>query len=236
MDSNIPCVLVASKVDLPEVKQFHGMTPAEFCYKHRLPPPLPFSSLLLDSTSKNIYNRLACAAMYPYVLMILSSYKCSLTESQKNELSLLGSVHFLPDILMVPTWAVPPSGCGWRWALPWSLSWVLLSTELSPGWNDRDLPAFIFILILHPFRPNLYLDISNISWLSKENIGNSFWLKCCDPQRFSKAVEGRWSENSPCCYAPLFCLNSSNQTEEKHGLSGLKHTEIILLVSRKVRQ
>uniref|UniRef100_A0A8C7XQ04 Mitochondrial Rho GTPase n=1 Tax=Oryzias sinensis TaxID=183150 RepID=A0A8C7XQ04_9TELE len=73
MDSNIPCVLVASKVDLPEVKQFHGMTPAEFCYKHRLPPPLPFSSLLLDSTSKNIYNRLACAAMYPYVLMILSS-------------------------------------------------------------------------------------------------------------------------------------------------------------------
>uniref|UniRef100_A0A3P9HLT7 Mitochondrial Rho GTPase n=1 Tax=Oryzias latipes TaxID=8090 RepID=A0A3P9HLT7_ORYLA len=67
MDSNIPCVLVASKVDLPEVKQFHGMTPAEFCYKHRLPPPLPFSSLLLDSTSKNIYNRLACAAMYPHL-------------------------------------------------------------------------------------------------------------------------------------------------------------------------
>ncbi|XP_041829966.1 mitochondrial Rho GTPase 2 isoform X1 [Melanotaenia boesemani] len=67
MESNIPCVLVASKVDLPEVKQFHGMTPAEFCYKHRLPPPLPFSSLLLDSTSKNIYSRLAWAAMYPHL-------------------------------------------------------------------------------------------------------------------------------------------------------------------------
>ncbi|XP_024140809.1 mitochondrial Rho GTPase 2 isoform X1 [Oryzias melastigma] len=67
MESNIPCVLVASKVDLPEVKQFHGMTPAEFCYKHRLPPPLPFSSLLLDSTSRNIYNRLGWAAMYPHL-------------------------------------------------------------------------------------------------------------------------------------------------------------------------
>uniref|UniRef100_A0A667XSB4 Mitochondrial Rho GTPase n=1 Tax=Myripristis murdjan TaxID=586833 RepID=A0A667XSB4_9TELE len=67
MESNIPCVLVASKVDLPEVKQFHGMTPAEFCYKHRLPAPLPFSSLSLDSTSKKIYTRLAWAAMYPHL-------------------------------------------------------------------------------------------------------------------------------------------------------------------------
>uniref|UniRef100_A0A671WMI8 Ras homolog family member T2 n=1 Tax=Sparus aurata TaxID=8175 RepID=A0A671WMI8_SPAAU len=67
MESNIPCVLVASKVDLPEVKQFHGMAPAEFCYKHRLPPPLPFSSLLLDATSKNISTRLAWAATYPHL-------------------------------------------------------------------------------------------------------------------------------------------------------------------------
>uniref|UniRef100_A0A8C2XNK1 Mitochondrial Rho GTPase n=1 Tax=Cyclopterus lumpus TaxID=8103 RepID=A0A8C2XNK1_CYCLU len=67
MESNIPCVLVASKVDLPGVKQFHGMTPAEFCYKHQLPPPLPFSSLFPDSTSKNIYSRLACAAVYPHL-------------------------------------------------------------------------------------------------------------------------------------------------------------------------
>lgn len=69
MENNIPCVLVASKVDLPEVKQFHGMTPAEFCYKHRLPPPLPFSTLLLDSTNKAIFTRLAWAAAYPYVLV-----------------------------------------------------------------------------------------------------------------------------------------------------------------------
>ncbi|CAJ1080869.1 mitochondrial Rho GTPase 2 [Xyrichtys novacula] len=67
MESNIPCVLVASKMDLPEAKQFHGMTPAEFCYKHRLPPPMPFSSLYLDSTSRNIYSKLAWAAMYPHL-------------------------------------------------------------------------------------------------------------------------------------------------------------------------
>ncbi|MEQ2214339.1 hypothetical protein XENOCAPTIV_001920 [Xenoophorus captivus] len=42
----------------------------QFCYKHRLPPPLPFSSLLLDSTSKNIYTRLAWAATYPYVSVL----------------------------------------------------------------------------------------------------------------------------------------------------------------------
>ncbi|XP_041714300.1 mitochondrial Rho GTPase 2-like [Coregonus clupeaformis] len=67
MDSSIPCVVVASKADLPEVRQLHGMTPAEFCYKHRLPPPLPFSGLSLDSTSKNIYTKLAWAAMFPHL-------------------------------------------------------------------------------------------------------------------------------------------------------------------------
>ncbi|KAL0984334.1 hypothetical protein UPYG_G00140140 [Umbra pygmaea] len=67
MDSNIPCVVVASKADLSDVRQLHGMTPAEFCYKHRLPPPLPFSSLSLDSTSKNIYTKLAWAAMFPHL-------------------------------------------------------------------------------------------------------------------------------------------------------------------------
>lgn len=65
MESNIPCVLVASKVDLPEVKQFHGMTPAEFCYKHRLPPPLRFSSL--DSANKNIFSKIAWAAVNPHL-------------------------------------------------------------------------------------------------------------------------------------------------------------------------
>ncbi|TRY93034.1 hypothetical protein DNTS_025164 [Danionella cerebrum] len=37
MSSGIPCVVVGCKCDLAEVKQHHGMSPAEFCYKHRLP-------------------------------------------------------------------------------------------------------------------------------------------------------------------------------------------------------
>ncbi|XP_061911897.1 mitochondrial Rho GTPase 2 [Entelurus aequoreus] len=67
MEGNVPCVLVASKQDLPEVKQFHGVTPAEFCHKHRLPQPLPFSYMFPDSNIKNIYTRLAWAAVYPHL-------------------------------------------------------------------------------------------------------------------------------------------------------------------------
>ncbi|XP_054913912.1 mitochondrial Rho GTPase 2 isoform X1 [Poeciliopsis prolifica] len=67
MDGSVPCVLVASKADLPEAKQFHGVTPAEFCYKHRLPPPLPFCGLTLDAAGRSIYSRLAWAAMHPHL-------------------------------------------------------------------------------------------------------------------------------------------------------------------------
>ncbi|KAK6476230.1 mitochondrial Rho GTPase 2-like [Huso huso] len=66
MDSGIPCVLVASKADLPEQKQQHGLSPSEFCYKHRLPPPIPFSCLGQDSPSTLLYSKLALAAMFPH--------------------------------------------------------------------------------------------------------------------------------------------------------------------------
>lgn len=66
MDSGIPCVVLGSKADLVEVKQHHGMSPSEFCYKHRLPSPLRFSALL-SNTHTNNYNRLAWAAMYPHL-------------------------------------------------------------------------------------------------------------------------------------------------------------------------
>uniref|UniRef100_A0A3B4C7D9 Mitochondrial Rho GTPase n=1 Tax=Pygocentrus nattereri TaxID=42514 RepID=A0A3B4C7D9_PYGNA len=69
MDRGVPCVVVGSKVDLPEVKQHHGMSPAEFCYKHRLPAPLRFSTLHTNS-NMHIYTKLVWAAMYPYVLCL----------------------------------------------------------------------------------------------------------------------------------------------------------------------
>uniref|UniRef100_A0A8C1TXF9 Ras homolog family member T2 n=1 Tax=Cyprinus carpio TaxID=7962 RepID=A0A8C1TXF9_CYPCA len=55
MDSGIPCVVVGSKADLIEVKQHHGMSPSEFCYKHRLPSPLHFSTMLTH-THTHIYS------------------------------------------------------------------------------------------------------------------------------------------------------------------------------------
>uniref|UniRef100_A0A8C2J4D0 Mitochondrial Rho GTPase n=1 Tax=Cyprinus carpio TaxID=7962 RepID=A0A8C2J4D0_CYPCA len=64
MDSGIPCVVVGSKADLIEVKQHHGMSPSEFCYKHRLPSPLSFSTMLTH-THTHIYSKLTWAAMYP---------------------------------------------------------------------------------------------------------------------------------------------------------------------------
>ncbi|XP_036382719.1 mitochondrial Rho GTPase 2 isoform X1 [Megalops cyprinoides] len=67
MDSSIPCVVVACKADLPEQKQQHGISPAEFCYKHRLPPPLPFSCTCLDTPSTSIYSKLVWAAMFPHL-------------------------------------------------------------------------------------------------------------------------------------------------------------------------
>ncbi|XP_069762084.1 mitochondrial Rho GTPase 2-like isoform X3 [Narcine bancroftii] len=64
MESRVPCVFVASKADLPEQKQEHGITPVEFCYKHRLPAPFHFSSNDTASTSQ-IYSRLALVAAIP---------------------------------------------------------------------------------------------------------------------------------------------------------------------------
>uniref|UniRef100_A0A8C1YT60 Mitochondrial Rho GTPase 2 n=1 Tax=Cyprinus carpio TaxID=7962 RepID=A0A8C1YT60_CYPCA len=66
MDSGIPCVVVGSKADLIEVKQHHGMSPSEFCYKHRLPSPLHFSTMLTH-THTHIYSKLTWAAMYPHL-------------------------------------------------------------------------------------------------------------------------------------------------------------------------
>ncbi|XP_060696604.1 mitochondrial Rho GTPase 2 isoform X2 [Hemiscyllium ocellatum] len=65
MESRIPCIFVASKADLPEQKQEHGITPVEFCYKHRLPAPFHFSCNSDEATTSPIYSRLALAAAFP---------------------------------------------------------------------------------------------------------------------------------------------------------------------------
>ncbi|XP_055507526.1 mitochondrial Rho GTPase 2 [Leucoraja erinacea] len=67
MESRIPCVFVASKADLPEQKQEHGITPLQFCYKHRLPPPFHFSCCNDSAASSPIYSRLALVASFPHL-------------------------------------------------------------------------------------------------------------------------------------------------------------------------
>ncbi|KFV64772.1 Mitochondrial Rho GTPase 2, partial [Dryobates pubescens] len=67
VDSQIPCVFVASKSDLPEASQQPTLSPAEFCYKHCLPAPFPFSCQGQGPPSTTIYTKLATAATFPLV-------------------------------------------------------------------------------------------------------------------------------------------------------------------------
>ncbi|XP_053897714.1 mitochondrial Rho GTPase 2 [Malaclemys terrapin pileata] len=67
MDGQIPCIFIASKSDLPEVTQQHGLSPAEFCYKHRLPPPFYFTCNSPGLPSTTIYTKLATAAAFPHL-------------------------------------------------------------------------------------------------------------------------------------------------------------------------
>lgn len=67
MDSQIPCVFVASKTDLPEASQQPGLSPTEFCYKHCLPPPFLFSCHGQGPPGTTVYTKLATAATFPLV-------------------------------------------------------------------------------------------------------------------------------------------------------------------------
>ncbi|XP_021068358.1 mitochondrial Rho GTPase 1 [Mus pahari] len=66
MDSRIPCLIVAAKSDLHEVKQEHSISPTDFCRKHKMPPPQAFSCNTADAPSKDIFVKLTTMAMYPH--------------------------------------------------------------------------------------------------------------------------------------------------------------------------
>uniref|UniRef100_A0A8D0GY61 Mitochondrial Rho GTPase n=1 Tax=Sphenodon punctatus TaxID=8508 RepID=A0A8D0GY61_SPHPU len=67
MDGQVPCIIVASKADLPQLIQQHGTSPAEFCYKHRLPPPFYFTCNTQDPPGTTVYTKLATAATFPHM-------------------------------------------------------------------------------------------------------------------------------------------------------------------------
>lgn len=78
MDSQIPCVFVASKTDLPEASQQPGLSPAEFCYKHCLPPPFLFSCHSQGPPGTAVYTKLATAATFPLVSIPPGAGGCGL--------------------------------------------------------------------------------------------------------------------------------------------------------------
>uniref|UniRef100_A0A7N6A060 Mitochondrial Rho GTPase n=1 Tax=Anabas testudineus TaxID=64144 RepID=A0A7N6A060_ANATE len=67
IDSKTPCVVIAAKSDLHEVRQHYSLSPHEFCRKHKLHPPQPFTCNTTEALNKDIYTRLTTMAMYPHM-------------------------------------------------------------------------------------------------------------------------------------------------------------------------
>uniref|UniRef100_A0A8C9R5Q0 Mitochondrial Rho GTPase n=1 Tax=Scleropages formosus TaxID=113540 RepID=A0A8C9R5Q0_SCLFO len=65
MDSKTPCMVIAAKSDLHEVKQHYSQSPLEFCKRHKIPPPQSFTCNTADAPNKDIYTKLTTMAMYP---------------------------------------------------------------------------------------------------------------------------------------------------------------------------
>ncbi|XP_032125285.1 mitochondrial Rho GTPase 2 isoform X2 [Sapajus apella] len=68
MDGQTPCLFVSSKADLPEGVLPAGLSPAEFCRKHRLPAPVPFSCAGPAEPSAAVFTQLATMAAFPHLV------------------------------------------------------------------------------------------------------------------------------------------------------------------------
>lgn len=65
MDSKTPCMIIAAKSDLHEVRQHYSMSPLDFCRRHKLHPPQQFTCNTAEAPSRDIYTKLTTMAMYP---------------------------------------------------------------------------------------------------------------------------------------------------------------------------
>uniref|UniRef100_A0A8C7BGI7 Mitochondrial Rho GTPase n=1 Tax=Neovison vison TaxID=452646 RepID=A0A8C7BGI7_NEOVI len=68
MDGQTPCLFVSSKADLPEGISPPGLSPAEFCRRHRLPAPALFSCVGPAKPSTAVFTRLAAMAAFPHLV------------------------------------------------------------------------------------------------------------------------------------------------------------------------
>uniref|UniRef100_A0A8C8W2Z9 Mitochondrial Rho GTPase n=1 Tax=Peromyscus maniculatus bairdii TaxID=230844 RepID=A0A8C8W2Z9_PERMB len=68
MDGQTPCLFISSKADLPEGVASPGLSPAEFCRRHRLPAPASFSCLGPAQPSTAVFTQLATMATFPHLV------------------------------------------------------------------------------------------------------------------------------------------------------------------------
>ncbi|GAB1300735.1 Mitochondrial Rho GTPase 2 [Apodemus speciosus] len=68
MDGQTPCLFISSKADLPEGVAPLGLSPAEFCRRHRLPAPASFSCLGPAQPSADVFTQLATMATFPHLV------------------------------------------------------------------------------------------------------------------------------------------------------------------------
>uniref|UniRef100_A0A665TTW9 Mitochondrial Rho GTPase n=1 Tax=Echeneis naucrates TaxID=173247 RepID=A0A665TTW9_ECHNA len=64
-DSKTPCMIIAAKSDLPEIKQMYGCSPLEFCRRHRMPPPQSFTCNTAAAPSFAIFFQLYLSTTFP---------------------------------------------------------------------------------------------------------------------------------------------------------------------------
>ncbi|KAM6155589.1 mitochondrial Rho GTPase 2 [Rhynchocyon petersi] len=68
LDAQTPCLFVFSKADLPESVVTPSSSAAEFCRRHRLPAPTPFSCTNLTTPNVAVFSRLATMATFPHLV------------------------------------------------------------------------------------------------------------------------------------------------------------------------
>ncbi|XP_058536397.1 mitochondrial Rho GTPase 2 isoform X1 [Ochotona princeps] len=76
MDGQTPCLFISSKADLLGGAAGPGLAPAEFCHRHRLPAPTPFSCAGPGPPNPAAFSRLAAMAAFPHLLQAEPGPSC----------------------------------------------------------------------------------------------------------------------------------------------------------------
>ncbi|XP_026785446.1 mitochondrial Rho GTPase 1-A isoform X1 [Pangasianodon hypophthalmus] len=84
MDSKTPCMMIAAKSDLHEVRQHYSASPLDFCRRHKLHPPQQFTCNTAEAPSRDIYTKLTTMAMYPHAKLrcMCACNRCTFCISQ----------------------------------------------------------------------------------------------------------------------------------------------------------